>query len=99
MSKIQLRVDDLNAMSPAKIVENEKVEAKFIQMYNAIHGRDKGLQAYTKEKFNFQKVLHLLQRVCWLNRIFSIRKTGKKKYLKFEKTSLSLKQNHPICKD
>lgn len=57
MSKIQLKVDELNAMSPAKIVENEKVEAKFIQMYNAIHGRDKGLQAYTKEKFNFQKVL------------------------------------------
>ena len=57
MSKIQLKVDELNAMSLAKIVENEKVEAKFIQMYNAIHGRDKGLQAYTKEKFNFQKVL------------------------------------------
>ncbi len=56
-NKIQLKLEELNRLSPAKIVENEKVEQKFIQMYNAIHGTGIGVQVYTKEKFNFQKVL------------------------------------------
>lgn len=54
---IQIRVEEINALEPAKIVESPKVEQKFIQMYNAIHGTDKGVQMYQKEVFNFQKVL------------------------------------------
>lgn len=54
---IQIRVEEINALEPAKIVESPKVEQKFIQMYNVIHGADIGVQIYEKEVFNFQKIL------------------------------------------
>lgn len=54
---IQIRVEEINALAPLDIVENPRVEQKFIQMYNSIHGTDKGVQMYHKEVFNFQKVL------------------------------------------
>lgn len=54
---IQIRVEEINALEPAKIVESPKVEQKFIQMYNVIHGADIGAQIYEKEVFNFQKIL------------------------------------------
>ena len=56
-NSIQIRVEELNALPATKIVENESVQAKFIQMYNAIWGTDKGEQMYHKEVFNFQKLL------------------------------------------
>lgn len=58
MSKaIQIRVDELNKLSPMELVENSKVEQKFVQMYNTIHGTDMGAQIYEKEVFNFQKLM------------------------------------------
>ena len=39
-NSIQIRVEELNALPATKIVENEKVEQKFIGMYNAIWGTD-----------------------------------------------------------
>lgn len=56
-NEIQIKVEELNALPATKIVENTNVEAKFIQMYNAIWGTDKGSQIYAKEVFNFQKLL------------------------------------------
>jgi hypothetical protein len=56
-SKIQVKIEELNALPATKIVENAKVEAKFIQMYNAIWGTSTGTQIYHKEVFNFQKVI------------------------------------------
>lgn len=56
-NEIQIKVEELNALPATKIVENANVEAKFIQMYNAIWGTDKGSQIYAKEVFNFQKLL------------------------------------------
>jgi len=56
-NQIQIKVEELNALPATKIVENEKVEQKFIQMYNAIWGSQMGEQIYHKEVFNFQKVL------------------------------------------
>ena len=44
-------------MTPSKIVDDQKVESKFIQMYNAIHGTTNGVNFYEKEKFNFQKIM------------------------------------------
>ena len=41
-NSIQIRVEELNALPATKIVENEKVEQKFIGMYNAIWGTDMG---------------------------------------------------------
>lgn len=55
--EIQIRVEELNKLTPMEIVENSRVEQKFIQMYNSIHGTDKGVQMYHKEVFNFQKLL------------------------------------------
>ena len=58
MSKIiEVKVEELNALPATKIVESENVQAKFVQMYNAIWGTDKGEQMYHKEVFNFQKLL------------------------------------------
>lgn len=54
---IQLRVEEINKLAPLELVENRQVEQKFIQMYNSIHGTDKGVQMYHKEVFNFQKIL------------------------------------------
>jgi len=56
-SIIQVKMEELNALPATKIVENEGVQAKFIQMYNAIWGTDKGEQMYHTEVFNFQKLL------------------------------------------
>lgn len=54
---IQIKVEELNALPATKIVENEGVQSKFIQMYNAIWGSQMGESIYHKEVFNFQKVL------------------------------------------
>lgn len=56
-SIVQIKVEELNALPATKIVENEGVQLKFIQMYNAIWGSQMGEQIYHKEVFNFQKVL------------------------------------------
>lgn len=56
-NQIQIKVEELNALPATKIVENENVEKKFIQMYNAIWGCQMGEQIYHKEVFNFQKLL------------------------------------------
>lgn len=56
-NQIQIKVEELNALPATKIVENQNVEQKFIQMYNAIWGSQMGEQVYHKEVFNFQKVL------------------------------------------
>lgn len=56
-SIIQIKVEELNALPATKIVENEGVQSKFIQMYNAIWDSQMGEQIYHKEVFNFQKVL------------------------------------------
>ena len=56
-TSLQLKVADINAMSPFQMVENEVVEQKFIQLYDAIHGSKQGTMMYEKEKFNFMKLL------------------------------------------
>lgn len=58
-SIIQVKMEELNALPATKIVENEGVQAKFIQMYNAIWGTDKGEQMYHKEVFNFQNYFEI----------------------------------------
>lgn len=56
-NQIQIKVEELSALKPTEIVENEKVEQKFIGMYNAIWGTDMGEQIYIREKFHFNKLL------------------------------------------
>lgn len=57
MTKIEVKIEELNALPATKIVESPNVEAKFIQMYNGIWGVQTGTQIYQKEVFNFQKVI------------------------------------------
>jgi hypothetical protein len=57
MNRIQVKLDELNALAPAEVVEDKNVEAKFIQMYDDIHGAGRGISAYRKEAFNFRKVV------------------------------------------
>ncbi|RHR72419.1 serine/threonine protein kinase [Bacteroides sp. AF16-49] len=54
---IQIRVEELNQIHPLNIVEADKVEQKFIYMYNAIWGCEMGEQIYNREKFYFNKIL------------------------------------------
>lgn len=54
---IQLKVDELNQLTPSQVLEYPKVEQKFITMYNGIHGTDRGELIYNKEKANYQKLI------------------------------------------
>lgn len=54
---IQIKVAELNQLDPLMIAEDNRVEQKFIQMYNAIWGTAQGAQIYEKEKFNFPEDL------------------------------------------
>lgn len=56
-NQIQIKVQELNQLAPTQIVDNPKVEQKFVQMYNAIWGSEMGEQMYNREKFNFNKLL------------------------------------------
>ena len=49
---IQIKVAELNQLDPLMIAEDNRVEQKFIQMYNAIWGTAQGAQIYEKEKSN-----------------------------------------------
>lgn len=54
---IQLKVEELNQLTPTQVLEYNKVEHKFITMYNGIHGTDRGELIYNKEKANYQKLI------------------------------------------
>lgn len=54
---MKLKIDELNKMSPAAIVEDDRVEKRFVSLYNSIHGSKVGESIYTKEKFNFLKLI------------------------------------------
>ena len=55
-NQIQIKVSELNQLNPLMIADDNRVEQKFILMYNAIWGTDQGTQIYEKEKFNFRKI-------------------------------------------
>lgn len=54
---LQLKVEELNKMTPALMVEDGRIQQKFIQLYNDIHGERTGEMIYHKEKFNFLRVI------------------------------------------
>lgn len=56
-NKVQLKVDQLRSMSPVQLVENEAVQAKFVTLYDQIHGKGQGEAFFTKEKFNFLRMI------------------------------------------
>jgi hypothetical protein len=56
-NNVQVKLEELNSLTPIQIVENQKVENKFVQMYDAIWGSNMGMQIYHKEVFNFQKLI------------------------------------------
>jgi recombinational DNA repair protein RecT len=54
---IQLKVEELNALHPAKIAEDERVKSRFVQLFDNIHGKKDGFHVWQKEAFNFSKLL------------------------------------------
>lgn len=56
-NQVQGLVTLLNSAKPAEIVDLPVVKDKFIDLYNNIHGSDKGALIYHKEQFNFKKLL------------------------------------------
>ena len=60
MSKIELTVDQINAMEPTAIVRNDNVRDKFIQIYEAMWTPSTGTSgeaAYEREARNFNRLL------------------------------------------
>lgn len=47
----------LQQLKPAELVEDENVKSRFIDLYNKLHGSDKGELIYNKEVFNYKKLL------------------------------------------
>lgn len=56
-NKIQLTGAELSALKPLELPENEKVQSKFITLYNCIHGTNQGELIYHKETFNFKRMV------------------------------------------
>lgn len=56
-NQIQIKVAELNQLDPLMIASDNRVEQKFILVYNTIWGTSQGAQIYEKEKFNFCKIL------------------------------------------
>ena len=58
MSNFNLNAAALAAMKPRELVENEAVKAKFVNLFNSIHGNDRGELVFAKEQFNFLKLIN-----------------------------------------
>lgn len=54
---MQLTGAELSAIKPLELVENEKIQDKFIELYNSIHGSKQGELILNKEAFNFKRML------------------------------------------
>lgn len=55
--KAKLKIAEIEAMTPATMVENDIVADKFVTLFNNIHGTKDGEMFYHKEKFNFLKII------------------------------------------
>ena len=62
---IEIKVEELNALPATKIVENENVQTKFIQMYNAIWGSQMGNRFTTRKYLISRRFFVRILR--WLN--------------------------------
>ena len=47
----------LMSLKPIELVDDEAVKNRFIDLYNKLHGSDKGELIYNKEVFNYKKLL------------------------------------------
>jgi recombinational DNA repair protein RecT len=53
----KLNISELTTFTPAQIVEDNRVENRFVNLYNGIHGSKVGELYYNKEKYNFMRLL------------------------------------------
>jgi hypothetical protein len=56
-TQANLVVSELEKMSAIAIVEDERVQSKFIQQYNNVHGNSRGEMMYHKMKFDYLRIL------------------------------------------
>lgn len=57
MSNLEKFGARIKALKPAEVADDDVVKDRFIQLYNSIHGSDKGELVYHKEQFNYKKLL------------------------------------------
>lgn len=60
MSKLTLKLEEIDALNPLEIANNESVREKFIDIYNAMWARTTGTSgeaAYERESRNFNRIL------------------------------------------
>lgn len=57
MSNVTIKLEQLNALAPLKIVKADFVKAKFIELYNTIWDTDKGEAVYERESIFFNRIM------------------------------------------
>lgn len=60
MSKLALKLEEINDLQPLEIATNERVREKFIDIYNAMWSRTTGISgeaAYDRESRNFNRII------------------------------------------
>ena len=56
-NNVQAATNYLAALSPVQLAQDERVGSKFIDLYNRVHGNDKGQYFYELEKFHFTRLI------------------------------------------
>jgi phage RecT family recombinase len=56
-TKMQVAQKNFSAMTPREIIESEKVQKKFVQIYQMMHGKSNGESFYQREAYHFTKQL------------------------------------------
>lgn len=82
----------VDGLKPIEIASDAKVQKKFIELYNTVHGSEMGAALYAKERFNFEK---LLQENPALQECTKLSLYGC--FLDISVSGLSLDPNKPLC--
>ena len=82
----------LDSLKPIEVASSDRVQKKFIELYNTIHGQDRGEAIYQKERFKFGK---LLQENPALQECTKLSLYGC--FLDIAVNGLSLDPNKPLC--
>lgn len=53
----KLVIEELKKMTPQQMVEDPRIEEKFVSLYNNIHGSQSGEMLYHKAKFDFLRIV------------------------------------------
>lgn len=85
-------IKHLDSLKAIEVAADSKVEKKFIELYNTVHGSKMGESLYQKERFNFEKLLQENQALqeCTKLSLYGC-------FLDIAVNGLSLDQSKPLC--